>query len=64
MTTHHISSKNWQAPLATAIRTAKHGDKIVVPTVAIKGATMSALPILRGEENLNITVEVEDEATV
>lgn len=64
MTTHHIPSKNWQAPLATAIRTAEHGDKIVVPTVAIKGATITAIPTLRGEEKLNITVEVEGEATV
>ncbi len=59
MAKHHIPKADWQSPLAIAIRTAKTGDKIIVPTTAIKGATLSAIPILRADEKeLNITVEV------
>lgn len=64
MTKHHIPSEDWQAPLAAAIRTAKSGDKIIVHTFAVKGATINAIPVLRGDEELNITVEVEGESTV
>jgi hypothetical protein len=62
---HRIPKKQWCKPLTKAIRTAKDGDKIIVPTIPIKGATLSALPILRDEEEKhNITVEVAGESTV